>query len=87
MGTNEKELYELMEDEGMEIINISDLGIKLEGEKVTHAIAITDWRTKEKSVQLTHENPNSRKALYWSSKGNWQNNEFDMACEEIVKGF
>jgi len=87
MGTNEKELFDLMEDEGLEVINVSDIGVTLEGEQVTHAIAMEHWQTKEKCVQLTHGEPSSHDALYWDAKGNWQNDEFDKACGEIVKNF
>lgn len=87
MGVNEKELFALMEGEGLEVVNVSDLGITLEGEPVTHAIAMEHWETKEQSVQLTHGEPSEHDTLYWDATGNWANDEFDKACGEIVENF
>ena len=87
MGKHEQELFNLMEDEGLEVINVSDLGVELEGETVTHAIAMENWKTKEKSVQLTHGEPSDHDALYWDATGKWENDEFEHACEQIVKDF
>lgn len=87
MNKGEQELYNLMEDEGFEVANVSDLGIELENTPVTHAIVMEHWKTKKPCVMLTNGEPSDKDALYWDSTGNWQNDEFDKACAKIAELF
>jgi hypothetical protein len=87
MKQNEKALFDLMEDEGFEIINISDFGLMLENTPVTHAIAMQDFKTKQPCVMLTNGEPSDKHAIYWGASGNWENDEFEKTCGQIVELF
>ena len=79
MTKNEQELFNTIEGEGMEIIEVSDLGLTLENTPVTHAIAMENWKTRE----LTNGHPADHNALYWDNTCEG----FDEVCEQIVKHF
>lgn len=84
----EKELFETMESDGLEIIQIDDLGLELENTPVTHAIAMEHWKTHEPSVMFTNGNPADKNAIYWdNSMDKDGKHDFENACEYIVKHF
>jgi hypothetical protein len=91
MLKGEQELFNLMQDEGLEVINVSDMGITLENEPVTHAIAMEHWQTGKPSVMLTSGEPEGKNTLYWDGskyeKQGISGSDFELACEKIVELF
>lgn len=82
MKTNESALKQMLEDEGMDLypVCVSDLGVKLEGETITHVIAETDH------VQLWGGDPSGKHSLCWVSRNfKDEDTRFEDACAEILK--
>lgn len=84
----ENELFQMMLENGFEIINIEDLGVELEATPVTHAILMEHWQTHEPCVSLTHGEPAAKYALYWdNSMDKNGKHDFENACKMIVELF
>ena len=91
MLQGEKALYDLMQSEGLERIHVEDLGLELENEPVTHAIAMEHWSTRKPCVMLTSGDPEDKDTLYWDGAKyeslNISGSEFEKVCEKIVELF
>lgn len=78
-----EQLADAMQSYGDEIIYVAPLNIAIEGEKITHAICMEDWKTKETCVKLTVGHPSDPDALYISDGANG----FEDACKQILENY
>ena len=91
MLQGEQELYDLMKEQGLDVINVSDFGLELENEPVTHAIIMEQYLSGKPCVNLTSGEPSDEDTLYWDGKRyedlGISGSAFENVCEKIVELF
>ena len=91
MLAGEKALFDMMQENGLEVIEVRDFGLKYQDMPVTHAIAMEHWKTHRPCVMLTNGNPADKDALYLDSsvqdKMGLTTSEFELLCNKIVELF
>jgi len=80
MKENVKNLISTMENNGEEVISVSNLKLTLQGEPVTHAILID--RTP-KDLALTSGDPSGKRTLYWYASTQEDSDNFDRIIDQI----
>lgn len=91
MLAGEKALFDMMQENGLGVIKVTDFGLEYQGLPITHAIAMEHWKTHRPCVMLTSGNPANNDALYIDSsvqdKMGLTTSEFELLCNKIVELF
>lgn len=91
MLPGERALFDMMEEMGLDVIEVRDFGLVYQDMPITHAIAMEHWKTHKPCVMLTSGNPADGDALYVHSEVQdimgITNSEFESVCNKIVELF